>query len=203
MHLRLSLAGVAAIFVLGLTGCGKDDARADAAGAVATANPAAQSAPPSRGAVKNHIELVIDGSNYRADTASNFGHTFLGDEASRPFHLELSSGWIGSNDMSIVKVAIQHIDNRSRTFELGGTGPHSPSLELAELPGRKGKHWRAVSGSLDVQFQAIDPRSQPVDDVMGTFDARVREVQPHGGEFIEGGETLAVTARFDFKRGRR
>lgn len=202
MHLRQSLAGVAALLVLGLVGCGKEDARVDAAGSTATANPPTRSAPPSRGEPKNHIELVIDGSSYRADTASNFGHTFLADEGSRPFHLELSSGWIGSNDMSIVKVTIQHIDDRSGTFVLGGTDPNSPSLELAELPGLKGRHWRAVSGSVDVTFQAIDPRSQPVDDVIGTFDARVREAHPHG-DFIEGSETLTVSGRFDFKRGRR
>lgn len=203
MDIRLLLTGLAVTLVPGLAGCSKDDAGFSASAPGVRAKPTAQPASPVRGAPRNHIELVVDGETYRADIVSNFGHTFLVDSADPRYHLEMTSAWLGSDGISILKLGIVNVDEHSRTVPLDGTGTQVPTLMLMELPGHSGKRWRSTAGSLDLQFESIDPRTQPVTRAIGRFDATVRELHQDSEDFVDGGQELTVSGSFDFSRDRR
>lgn len=203
MDLRSPLTGLVAVLVLSLAGCGKGEPDANASATGVDAPSAARSAPPSQRAPRNHIEVTIDGQTYRADTASSFGHTFLGDPTDPRYHLEMTSALLGSNDISMLGLTILNIDDRSPSFLLDGVDAEAPALVLVELPGFKGKRWRSTAGSVAVQFEIHNPRQNPVTKAAGRFDATVRELQQGGDGFLDGGQQLTVSGRFDFDRDRR
>lgn len=203
MDVRLLIPGLAALVVLGLAGCSGDETGASASAADAGVEPVAQAASRTRREPRNHIELIVDGETYRADTASSFGHTFLSDSVPPRYNLEMTSAWLGSNEMSIVKLRVLSVDDGGRTISLDGTGAQAPALMLTELPGLKEKRWRSVAGSMELQFEIADPRTQPVTRATGRFDATVRELHRYRDDFLDDGQELTVSGSFDYDKDRR
>lgn len=204
MNVRLPLAGLAAAlaFALAVAGCGNGEPGPGTGAGLVPAAPSTGPAARAPRKPRNLIELVVDGHSYRADVASSFGHTFLQEPAGPRYHLEMSSAWLEGQEMSMVKLTLLNVDPQGRTFPLQATDPQGPALVLTELPGWKGKRWRSTAGSLELEFDIADPRAQPVTRATGRFGATLRELDPHGDDFADGGRQLTVSGHFDFNRDR-
>lgn len=200
MTLRSLLIGFTAVLAFGLAGCGADES---ASGTHANASalvqaPAAKAAAAAARPTRNHIELSLAGETYMADSASSFGQRFQGNLADPRYDFEMTSGWVGNNQMSIVRLNLLNLDGRSRTVALDGSRSNDPALMLFEIPGRSGQRWRSTAGTLHLEIE--DDGSEPltVSHLTGTFDATFRQLDRFRDELLEDGEEIKVEGRFDF-----
>lgn len=203
MGYRLSIATAAATLAMSLCACGSDQTSANAgADAPAIATQAAARSSASTGAsTRNHIELSVDDDIFRADTASSLGLRFQGDTADPRYDVTMTSGWIGNNEMSIVKLHLLNLDGYSRSVSLEGRDSHQPVLMLSEIPGRKGRRWRSMAGTLHLKFDD-DAFAQPgMVRLSGHFQATLQQLHQYRDEVLDDGEQITVAGRFDFSRG--
>lgn len=204
MTLRPLFTSFMATLALGLAGCGTDE---NASGALANASaqvqvPAAQAAEAATRPIRNHIELVLAGETYVADSASSFGQRFQGDPNDPRYDFQMTSGWVGNNQMSIVRLNLLNLDGRSRTAALDGTGSRDPALMLFEIPGRAGQRWRSTAGTLHLEFDDHATEQLSVTHLTGNFDATFRQMDRFRDELLEDGDEIKIEGRFDFSRDR-
>lgn len=192
---------VAAALAVGLGGCSADESRSSgvATNSTPTTTPAG-AAQPAPAKPRNHIELVVNGETFVANSASSFGNRYQGDPNNPLYDVSIASGWVGNADTSIVELDLLNLDGRSRTVILGGDADDAPVLRLANIPGHKGRYWRSTSGTVNLEFDD-DAFGQPgTGKLRGRFQATVRAVHSGNEQPVEGGEVLAVSGSFDFTR---
>lgn len=208
MRHRLLPTFAAAWLALVLGACGSDRAGADAdaspdravaasaAGARAVVQPGASAGVMPR----NHIELEIDGETFRADSASSRSQRFQGIPDDPRYDVTMASGWVGNNEMSIVKLSLLNVDGRSRIVLLDNSNSRAPALMLFEVPGRKSQRWRSTAGILHLQFDDGAFEQSGMAPISGHFQATLRQLDRHRDEFLDDGEEITVNGRFDFSR---
>lgn len=202
MRHRMLTTFAAASLALVLNACGSDQVSADADpganGVVAL--PTVRSAASTVGASRNHIELEIDAKTFRADTASSLGQRFQGNPADPRYDVTMASGWVGNNEMSIVRLLLLNIDGQSRTVPLDSSGMRAPALMLFEIPGRKTQRWRSTAGTLHLEFDDGAFEQPGMARISGNFQATLRQLDRYRDEFLDDGEEIAVSGRFDFSQ---